>query len=105
MWEDVSLNEKDRIRFNPSQQGTFWISFKDWAVYFFDLTICLLPSMCPDTGRFNSQDYFLEEIRGTFSSANAPLYLTGDWEGNDDRKVKFTLDTTKKFVFLQPGVA
>ena len=101
MWEDVSPAEKERIRFNPDQQGTFWMSFKDWSIYFFDLTICLLPSMCPDTGRFNSQDYFLEEIRGTFTSANAPLYLTGDWEETDDRKVHFTLETTKKFVFLQ----
>ena len=81
------------------------MSFKDWAVYFFDLTICVLPSMCPDSGHFHYQDCFLEEIRGTFSSSNAPLYLTGDWEDTDRRKISFTLETTKKNeksnVFLQ----
>merc|ERR1711935_514911 len=92
-----------------ANEGTFWMPYSDWPKYMFDLTICLLPSMCPDTGRFAGGDHFLKEVGGTFTYRNAPLHLERDWHQTDlHQKIDFSLNVGKfgksqktRLVYLQ----
>lgn len=95
-WNGVSEAEKKRIGFIAQNEGTFWMPYSEWPNYMFDLTICLLPSMCPDTGHFVGHDHFLREVGGTFTVRNAPLQLERKWYETDLRqKVDFTLNIDK----------
>ena len=92
-WNEVSDEEKSRIGFVKKNEGTFWMPFDQWPRYMFDLTMCFLPSMCPDKGTFKGNNYFLHEINGKLSYQNSPLTLDGTWyESGAHRKVDFQLN-------------
>ena len=107
-WNEVSEEEKRRIGFVAQNEGTFWMPFDQWPRYMFDLTMCFLPSMCPDTGTFKGNNHYLHEISGTLSYQNSPLSLDGTWfESDVHKKVDFRLDvgnlekSRKRNVLLQ----
>lgn len=76
-WEDVSDEEKERIKYEDKDDGGFWMSFKDWIDEFEMFTICMLPRLDPDDEDVVNEDEARARDRrviGVFEpGVNAPV--------------------------------
>ena len=47
-WKTVSEDEKNRIGYTNENDGSFWMTFKDWVNEFELCTICIMPESCDE---------------------------------------------------------
>lgn len=87
-WKKVSVEEKQRIKWNAKGDGEFWMSFRDFLIHFDILDICnLTPDLLtrePHTGREWKVTTFQEVWRKNDKNKHEFLAVDPDPDDNED---------------------
>ncbi|CBY33530.1 unnamed protein product [Oikopleura dioica] len=113
-WNRVSEEEKNRLGFEVKDDGSFWMTVKDWVDEFEVLTICALPGMDleDEDGHFTEEEKIERDTRviGTFTpGVNAPrdvnhlqkVFLDHEFGIQIEMDIQKYIKETTRLIWLQ----